>query len=116
MESTKFKANPYNFSNQLITTSDIIDILHKVDINNYTPKQIHFYQKAFIHKSYNHLEDYKEYAQPEGCLPLQEHSYETLEFLGDSLLGAPHCRQQVRQRRRQMQVVMIEMFILRGGE
>ena len=87
MESTKFKANPYNFSNQLITITDIIDILHKVDINNYTPKQIHFYQRAFIHKSYNRLEDYKEYTQPDGCLPLQEHSYETLEFLGDSLLG-----------------------------
>ena len=27
MESTKFKADPYNFSNQLLTKTDIIDIL-----------------------------------------------------------------------------------------
>lgn len=87
MESTKFKADPYNFSNQLLTKSDIIDILKKVNINDFNPTKIHLYQRAFIHKSYNQLEDYKEYTQPEGCLPLQKHSYETLEFLGDSLLG-----------------------------
>ena len=84
---TKFKADPYNFSNQLIQKHHIIDILHKVDINDFQPKDISLYQTAFIHKSYNPLEDYKEFTKPEGCLPLQDKSYETLEFLGDSLLG-----------------------------
>jgi ribonuclease-3 len=58
-----------------------------VNINHFTPTNISFYQEAFIHKSYNLLEDYKEFTQPPSCLPLQEKSYETLEFLGDSLLG-----------------------------
>ena len=84
---TKFKADPYNFSNQLISKQQVIDILLKVNINDFQPKNLSFYQTAFIHKSYNPLEDYKEFTKPEGCLPLQDKSYETLEFLGDSLLG-----------------------------
>ena len=84
---TKFKADPYNFSNKLVTHNDIIDILEKVNISNLKPKNISIYQEAFVHKSYNPLEDYKEYTCPENCLPLQNKSYETLEFLGDSLLG-----------------------------
>ncbi len=87
MNSTKFKADPYNFSNKLITESDVVDIMKKLDMNDFTPNTISYYQQAFIHKSYNCLEDYKEYERPTNCLPLQEKSYETLEFLGDSLLG-----------------------------
>ena len=59
--STKFKADPYNFSNKLVTKQDVIDILHKVNMNDLQPKNISLYQEAFIHKSYNPLEDYKEY-------------------------------------------------------
>ena len=84
---TKFKANPYNFSNKLLTKKDVIDILLKVNMNNFQPNNMSLYQEAFIHTSYNFLEDYKEFTQPEGCLSLQIKSYETLEFLGDSLLG-----------------------------
>ena len=84
---TKFKADPYNFSNKLVTQQDVIDILHKVNMNDLQVTNLSHYQKAFIHKSYNFLEDYKEFEQPEGCLPLQEQSYEVLEFLGESLLG-----------------------------
>ena len=57
MNSTKFKANPYNFSNKLITKQDVIDILHKVNMNDFQPTTITLYQEAFIHKSYNFLED-----------------------------------------------------------
>jgi len=84
---TKFKADPYNPSNTLISIKDVIHIMKQVNMNNFTPKNISFYQEAFIHKSYNFLEDYKEYTRPDNCLELQEKSYETLEFLGDSLLG-----------------------------
>lgn len=87
MNNQKFKADPYNFSNKLITKTDVIDILKKVNMNDFTPNNIKLYQEAFIHSSYNFLEDYKEFEKPENCLPLQEKSYETLEFLGDSLLG-----------------------------
>ena len=85
--TTKFKADPYNFSNYLISSKQVIDILNKVNINDFKPSDISLYQTAFIHKSYNPLEDYKEFIKPDNCLPLQNKSYETLEFLGDSLLG-----------------------------
>ena len=85
--TTKFKADPYNFSNYLISSKQVIDILNKVNINDFQPSDISLYQTAFIHKSYNPLEDYKEFIKPDNCLPLQNKSYETLEFLGDSLLG-----------------------------
>ena len=84
---TKFKADPYNHSNKLINAQEVIHIMKQVDMNNFKPKTISFYQDAFIHKSYNFLEDYKDFNKPENCLELQEKSYETLEFLGDSLLG-----------------------------
>ena len=87
MNNQKFKADPYNFSNKLVTKPDVIDILKKVNINDFTPNNIKLYQEAFVHSSYNFLEDYKDFEKPENCLPLQEKSYETLEFLGDSLLG-----------------------------
>ena len=87
MNNQKFKADPYNFSNKLITKPDVIDILKKVNMNDFSPNSIKLYQEAFVHSSYNFLEDYKEFEKPENCLPLQKKSYETLEFLGDSLLG-----------------------------
>ncbi len=68
----KFKADPYNSNNHLITKQDVIDILSKVNMNDFQPKNISLYQQAFIHKSYNLLEDYKEFKQPKDCLPLQE--------------------------------------------
>ena len=40
------------------------------------------------HKSYTNLKDYEEYAKPDDCLELFQKSYETMEFLGDSLLGS----------------------------
>ena len=87
MNQTKFKADPYNSSNALISIQDVIHIMNQVNMNNFKPTHISFYQEAFIHKSYNFLEDYKEFKKPDDCLELQVKSYETLEFLGDSLLG-----------------------------
>jgi ribonuclease-3 len=87
MNQTKFKADPYNPSNALISIQDVIHIMNQVNMNNFKPTHISFYQEAFIHKSYNFLEDYKEFTKPDDCLELQVKSYETLEFLGDSLLG-----------------------------
>tara|TARA_B110000971_G_C19890504_1_gene445080 strand:- start:95 stop:889 length:795 start_codon:yes stop_codon:yes gene_type:complete len=87
MNNQKVKADPHNFSNKLVKQSDVIDILKKVNMNDFTPNNIELYQEAFIHTSYNFLEDYKDFEKPDNCLPLQEKSYEILEFLGDSLLG-----------------------------
>ena len=34
------------------------------------------------------MKDYEEYQKPDNCLELFKKSYQTLEFLGDSLLGS----------------------------
>ena len=89
METNKFKANPYNFNNRLITLNDITNIMEKLNINDFSTSNIKLYQKSFIHKSYCKLKDYEEYENPgNGCLELQDESYETIEFLGDSILGS----------------------------
>jgi ribonuclease-3 len=88
-EDSKFKANPYNLNNSLISELNIINIMKKLNINDFTLNNITFYQTAFIHKSYCTMKDYEEYEYPGApCLPLQETSYETLEFLGDAILGS----------------------------
>jgi dsRNA-specific ribonuclease len=71
MNNQKVKADPYNFSNKLVKQSDVIDILKKVNMNDFTPNNIELYQEAFIHTSYNFLEDYKDFEKPYNCLPLQ---------------------------------------------
>ena len=87
--NTKFKANPYNLNNRLITLSDIANIMKKLNINDFYTNNLKSYQTAFIHKSYCMLKDYEEYEYPgEDYLPLQKDSYETIEFLGDSILGS----------------------------
>jgi len=89
MDNTKFKANPYNFTNRLISSNDIINIMKKLNINDFKINDLIYYQKAFIHNSYCKLKDYEEYDFPgNNCLPLQEKSYETNEFLGDAILGS----------------------------
>ena len=89
METTKFKANPYNFNNRLITLNDITNIMETLNINDFSTTNLKLYQKSFIHKSYCKLKDYEEYKYPgDDYLPLQVESYETIEFLGDSILGS----------------------------
>ena len=88
-EDTKFKADPYNFNNQLILHDQVINIMKSLNINDFTIHNLDFYQLAFIHKSYCKMKDYEEYDYPgKGCLSLQETSYETMEFLGDAILGS----------------------------
>lgn len=85
----KFRANPYNFNNKHIQLDDIINIMNKLNINDFNTENIDKYQKSFIHKSYCKLTDYSEYENPgNGCMGLHEESYEIMEFLGDSILGS----------------------------
>ena len=85
----KFKSNPYNLNNKLVTENDIINIMKNININDFKVNNIQHYIIAFIHKSYLKLNDYEEYTNPgNGCLELQNKSYETMEFLGDSILGS----------------------------
>jgi|TARA_B110000971_G_C20036918_1_gene514868 ribonuclease-3 len=90
MDTTnKFKANPYNLNNRLLTINDITNIMKKLNINDFSTTNLKSYQKSFTHKSYCKLRDYDEYKYPgDNYLPLQNDSYETIEFLGDSILGS----------------------------
>ena len=54
----KFSENPYNVKNKNISIKIIIDIMNKLNINDYKINNIEIYQRAFIHKSYTKLDDY----------------------------------------------------------
>jgi len=84
---TKFKSNPYNFSNIEITQNDILNILSSLNIQDYKITNLALFQQAFVHTSYCEMKDYEEYSKPTNCGSLYHKSYETLEFLGDSFLG-----------------------------
>ena len=89
--------NPYNFNNKMITESDVKDVLRKYDIDD-NIVNLGIYQKAFIHKSYSKKspEELGENVviadKPEGALELFDYNNETLEFLGDAVLGAVVAR------------------------
>ena len=84
----KFKANPYNPSNKLILSNDIINIMKNLNINDFKINNLSLYQTAFVHKSYCPMVDYEEFTNDNKDLPLQNTSYETMEFLGDSILSS----------------------------
>ena len=85
----KFRADPYNTNNVLITESNIINIMKDLNINDFKIDKLDYYKIAFVHKSYCKLTEYGNYKYPgNGCLELQEKSYETMEFLGDAILGS----------------------------
>ena len=85
--------NPYNTRNRLFTETDIQTILNGVKFKIRDPT---LYQTAMVHSSYVKKAEYitptGEKTQlcslPDGCIPLFENSYERLEHLGDSVLGA----------------------------
>ena len=87
--------NPYNLKNRLFTQRDIQAILtsHNCVL---TIQNEHLFQTAMIHSSYVKRSEYTtptgEVTQlvpkPENCLELFDDSYERLEHLGDSILGA----------------------------
>ena len=87
MES-KFKFNPYNPLNSEINELTILNILKNHNIQDYQINNLALFQQAFVHNSYCYMKEYKEYTKPDNCLPLYTKSYETLEFLGDSILGS----------------------------
>jgi len=87
--------NPFNSKNRLFGKTDIQAVLtkHRCDfeVNN-----IELFQTAMVHSSYVKRDVYTtptgEITQlaekPANCLNLFDSSYETLEHLGDSILGA----------------------------
>jgi ribonuclease-3 len=82
---------PYNNRNVLLQSKDLIDIFNNNGLNDIEFKNIDLYRVAFVHKSYCTMKnidfDKSNINCPHDCLPLQDMSYERLEFLGDSLIG-----------------------------
>jgi ribonuclease-3 len=82
---------PYNNRNVLLQSKDLIDIFNNNGLNDIEFKNIDLYRVAFVHKSYCTMKnidfDKSNINCPPDCLPLQDMSYERLEFLGDSLIG-----------------------------
>ena len=80
---------PYNFKNVKLSENDLLSVLKKFDVEQFY--DINIYRRAFIHKSYitrkNENFVLGNVNCPAQCLPLQEESYERLEFLGDSILN-----------------------------
>jgi len=79
----------------MFTKNDIHSILRKQN-SNYQVKNTEIFQNAMIHSSYVRRNDYttpqgdsaKLADRPSDCLDLFSESYERLEHLGDSVLGA----------------------------
>lgn len=82
---------PYNNKNVLLMESDLNELFKRNGLHSIIYKNINLYRTAFVHKSYCTMKnldfDKSNIKCPPDCLPLQDMSYERLEFLGDSLLG-----------------------------
>ena len=88
--------DPFNENNIAITKKDINNIFKKVNIN-LKINNLNLYQKAFTHISYSRKKNMEQLEKnknlklaekPDNVIDLQPFSYERLEFLGDSILGA----------------------------
>jgi len=87
--------NPYNSRNQVFKTSDIQRILEQHNCS-FKVRHVEIFQTAMVHSSYVKRIEYTTPTgeittlapKPDSCLDLFDTSYERLEHLGDSILGA----------------------------
>jgi dsRNA-specific ribonuclease len=85
--------NPFNKNNKLIDKHKVQNILQRYGIYK-TINNLALYQEALTHESYTtdyisaicYRDNVKIKENPDGCVLLQEKSYERLEFLGDAVL------------------------------
>lgn len=81
---------PYNPHNVLLKEEDLRKLFDLHGLENVPFSNINLYRNAFVHKSYCTMknDDFVSGNErlPPNCLPLQEMSYERLEFLGDAIL------------------------------
>jgi dsRNA-specific ribonuclease len=82
---------PYNPRNVLPLVEDIRSFFDRHGLEQVPINNINLYRNAFVHRSYCTMknEDFRTGNErcPDNCLPLQEMSYERLEFIGDAVLG-----------------------------
>jgi len=90
-QEVKTEELPYNPVNVLLGEEDLKQLLHENGLSGVSFHNINIYRNAFVHRSYCTMKNDDFITGndrcPEGCLPLQEMSYERLEFLGDAILG-----------------------------
>lgn len=82
---------PFNPNNVLLMAEDLRAFFDGHGLRNVAPRNLNLYRNAFVHRSYCTMKntDFTTGNErcPPGCLPLQDMSYERLEFLGDAILG-----------------------------
>ena len=87
------KIHPFNNKNKLLTKNDVQNILKKYGIFH-NIGNINIYQEAFVHESYSMPHIQKVLLRDnltlgdklDGVVPLQNKSYERLEYLGDAII------------------------------
>ena len=82
---------PYNNQNQMLKETDLKQFFNSNGLDDIKYNNINLYRTAFIHKSYCTMKN-ADFATgntncPKDCIPLQDMSYERLEFLGDAILN-----------------------------
>jgi len=82
---------PYNNKNIMLQESDLKCLFDNNGLEGITINNINLYRNAFIHKSYCTMKNTDFTTSnnkcPTDCIPLQDMSYERLEYLGDSILN-----------------------------
>lgn len=91
-ETIESKKLPYNPKNKLLNDNDVLSLFQQYGLLGTKPQDMNLYRTAMVHTSYcihknQNVVNGNKY-KPDNCLPLQEESYERLEFLGDSIISA----------------------------
>jgi ribonuclease-3 len=90
-QEVKEEELPYNPSNTLLQKEDLREFFNANGLGDAQWHNLNIYRNAFVHRSYCTMKnaDFETGNDrcPADCLPLQEMSYERLEFLGDAILG-----------------------------
>jgi ribonuclease-3 len=82
---------PFNPTNILLKEEDLKEFFDNNGLIGVKYNNLNLYRNAFIHKSYCSMKN-TDFASsnskcPPNCIPLQDVSYERLEFLGDAILN-----------------------------
>jgi len=82
---------PFNPNNVLLLEEDLKEFFNKNGLIDVQYNNLNLYRNAFIHKSYCSMKNTDFISSnskcPLNCIPLQDVSYERLEFLGDAILN-----------------------------